>query len=103
MILEMFAAAMTLWALWQYFERRRLRLREQSNYVLTFPRRPSPSWTYTDDTLARLSYDYGLSDSEVKRLAADGIRAAAQQYREQHPLDGPPPSDELYETVFPYE
>ena len=102
-ILEMALAFFVLFGLWNYSELRMRRLKDRQNFVFTFPRRPAPSWTTTDDTLARLCYDYGLSDGEVERLVREGIREAAQQYRKQHPLDGPPPSDELYETVFPVE
>lgn len=85
------------------WERRRQKLLDASSFLFRFPRRPVPAWTSSDDTLARLVYDYELSDSEIDLIVKDGIKNAAQQYRKDHPLDGPPPSDVLYETVFPHK
>lgn len=103
MIIEILAVVFLAWGLHQHYELRRIRLTDKSSYVFRYPRRPVPTWTYSDDTLARLVYDYGLSDSEVERLVKAGIHDAALQYRKEHPFPSAPPSDDLYETIFPYE
>jgi len=73
------------------------------NYVFEFPRKLSPTWTYIDDSLARLVYDYGLSDSEIERIVKDGVHEADRKYREEHPLDHPPSYDVDFINVIPYE
>ena len=103
MIIEILAVALFAWGLHQHYELRRIRLTDKSSYVFKYPRKPSPTWTYSDDTLARLVYDYHLPDSEVERLVKDGLHDAALQYRKEHPFPSAPPSDDLYETIFPYE
>ena len=75
---------------------------EESNFILKFPRKPSPSWTAFDDVLADLVYDYGLDDYQVEQIARSGVHNAAAQYRKAHPLDHTP-SENLFDTVFPYE
>lgn len=62
---------------------------ERDNFKLLFPRDPSPGWVCSDDILADLAYDYGLSDSEIERIARDGVHEAVSQYRRSHPLDRP--------------
>lgn len=103
MIIEILAFVFLAWGLHQHYELRRIRLTDKSSYVFRYPRRPVPTWTYSDDTLARLVYDYHLPDSEVERLVKGGIHDAALQYRKEHPLPFAPPSGDLYETIFPLE
>lgn len=72
----------------------------RDNFKLLFPRELS---MYSDDILSRLSHDYGLSDSEIERIARDGVHEAAAQYRKKHPLDHAP-SDEIdFINVIPYK
>lgn len=75
---------------------------EDANFILKFPRKPSPSWTTFDSVLADLVYDYGLDDDEVEKIARSGVHDAVSQYRKAHPLDHTP-SEDLFVTVFPYE
>lgn len=75
---------------------------EDSNFILKFPKNPSPSWTTFDSVLADLVYDYGLGNYEVEQIARSGVHDAVAQYRKTHPLDHAP-SEDLFDTVFPYE
>lgn len=75
---------------------------EDSNFILKFPKNPSPSWTTFDSVLADLVYDYGLGNYEVEQIARSGVHDAVAQYRKAHPLDHTP-SEDLFDTVFPYE
>lgn len=78
------------------------RKEEKNNFVFKFPKKPVPSWGVLDGVLADLVYDYGLPDHEVERIVTSGIHDAVSQYRKKHPLDNPP-SNNLFDTVLPYE
>lgn len=103
MVLEMAAAALAVCALWQFWELRQRRLRDRSCFVFSFPRQVTPAWSSADDTLARLAYDYGLSDSEVEHIVREGIHDAVRQYRRDHPVGRPPSDDIDFVNVFPLE
>lgn len=79
------------------FERRR-----RENYVFEFPKKPTSGWSGSDGILADLVYDYGMSDSEVERFIRDSVHDAVHKYRKEHPLQRPP-SQDLFDTVFPCE
>lgn len=75
---------------------------EESNFIFKFPKKPVPYWGTQDSVLADLVYDYDLNDCEVERIVDSGIHDAVAQYRKEHPL-GKVPSEDLFDTVFPYE
>lgn len=88
------AAVIVLLGLWLFAnlsmdrdELSKRKAEDRGNFKLLFPRDPSPDWIYSDDVLAHLSRDYGLSDSEVERIARDGVHEAVSQYRKSHPLN----------------
>lgn len=102
-VLEVAAVALIVWILWAHGELSKRRKKEKESWVFLFPRRISPTWTCEDDSLARLVYDYHLSDSEIQRIVKNSVHAAADQYRKDHPLDHRPPSDDLFDAVYPYD
>lgn len=81
-------------------ERRR---KDKNYFTFTFSRELQPSYTSADDTLARLAYDYGLSDSEVEHIVREGVHDAVRQYRRDHPVGRPPSDDIDFVNVFPLE
>lgn len=60
--------------------------RDEESYVFHFPRTTS-GWITPDSVLAHLAQDYDLSDTEIENIVLSGIRNAAAEYRDEHPLD----------------
>ncbi len=101
------AAFIVLLGLWLFIslsvdhdELSKRKAEDKGNFKLLFSRNLSSIPT-ADDILARLSLDYGLPDSEVERIARDGVHEAVARYRKSHPLDHPPSDDIDFINVFP--
>lgn len=90
-----------VWMAMKHDDLSRHKREEGDNFKLLFPRDPSPGWVYSDYILAELYHDYGLSDSEVERIARDGVHEAVARYRKSHPLDHPSSDDIDFINVFP--
>ena len=91
-----------IWAITTREDLSRRRQEEKDNFKFLFSRRLAPDWTTTDDVLARLAMDYGLSDRDVDRIVRDGVHDAVAQYRKSHPLDHSPSQEIDFIHVIPY-